>query len=632
VAARRFAAALLVSVAAFFLYRSTLLPGVDFGDTGSFQATVGSTDISPRDGYPLYFAVGNLFVAATGAEPAHALNLASAVEGAAAIGLVAMATTELCGSMWAASAAALLFAGSYTFWSQAIIAEVYALHACFVSLTLWLLLRWHRRPILGTLASFFAVYALGFGNHLSMILLAPAYTVFLLIAAPAGWRSMLRPRVIALASALAALGALQYAWNLRELWHTPHPPAGLVDALQIFWFDVTKSDWRETMIARVPSSMFGERLAMFGFDLRQQFGLVGPALAIAGLARTWIASWRVGVLMSAMWLANAGFAFGYNVGDTHVFVLPAHLTLALLAAPGLLAAAAALERLGGRRAAASATAVLAFCYAGLRVYRDYPALDRSRDRRPAEMLNALTAGVDDRHAILLTDLNWQIQNGLSYFTKQTNPWIADARMPDVLLFAPALVRDNRAIGRDVVLTERANAELAGAFGPLFATAVDARSAPPRLAEIVSRVPRGTRYALAVLKHSRDLRLDESDLASAARTLGAEIPRTRGDYFAVAGVVGEPPVLVADSDTPFTRDAAVGGTPVQIRMESWLAFDTIRRMGFGHVVAGHRHTLIVERGVSFVAFGADGEPIATAYRANIFAPQRRFVIAGERGDR
>ena len=43
--------------------------------------------------------------------------------------------------------------------------------------------------------------------------------------------------------------------------------------------------------------------------------------------------------------------------------------------------------------------------------------------------------------------------------------------------------------------------------------------------------------------------------------------------------------------------------VEVRMESWLAADTIRRMGFGHVVAGRHHTLIVERGVSFAAFDA-----------------------------
>ena len=38
----RGAAAVGVALAAFALYRATLLPGFDFGDTGSFQATVGS--------------------------------------------------------------------------------------------------------------------------------------------------------------------------------------------------------------------------------------------------------------------------------------------------------------------------------------------------------------------------------------------------------------------------------------------------------------------------------------------------------------------------------------------------------------------------------------------------------------
>jgi hypothetical protein len=61
------------------------------------------------------------------------------------------------------------------------------------------------------------------------------------------------------------------------------------------------------------------------------------------------------------------------------------------------------------------------------------------------------------------------------------------------------------------------------------------------------------------------------------------------------------------------------------MEAWLAADTIRRMGFGHVIVRRHHTLIVERGVSFVAFDETGRPTRTAYAANIFAPQVRFVI-------
>ena len=56
------------------------------------------------------------------------------------------------------------------------------------------------------------------------------------------------------------------------------------------------------------------------------------------------------------------------------------------------------------------------------------------------------------------------------------------------------------------------------------------------------------------------------------------------------------------------------------MESWLAADTIRRMGFGHVVAARHHTLIVERGVSFVAFDGSGRPLRSGYR--VTASSRR----------
>src|SRR5439155_18891460 len=113
-----------------------------------------------------------------------ALNLVSAVEAAVACGLAVLVAAELSGSIAAATAAVLLFAVSYTFWSQAIIAEVYALHLGMVALTLLLLLRWADRPTPARLTLFFGAYALGFGNHLSMVLLAPAYTIFLLLAAP----------------------------------------------------------------------------------------------------------------------------------------------------------------------------------------------------------------------------------------------------------------------------------------------------------------------------------------------------------------------------------------------------------------------------------------------------------------
>ena len=71
-----------VALAAFALYHATLLPGLDFGDTASLQTIAGSPLITPRDGYPLYFAIASVLAPVVGGDPAHALNLASALESA----------------------------------------------------------------------------------------------------------------------------------------------------------------------------------------------------------------------------------------------------------------------------------------------------------------------------------------------------------------------------------------------------------------------------------------------------------------------------------------------------------------------------------------------------------------------
>jgi hypothetical protein len=618
-------AAAAVAASAFVLYHATLLPGLDFGDTASFQVVAGSPIVSSRDGYPLYFAIARMVLPVLGGDAAHALNLTTALESAAACGALTLLAADLSGSALAGMASALLFAVSYTFWSQSIIAEVYGLHMLCVTVTLWQLLRWAARPTLTRLGIFFAIYALGFGNHLSMILLLPACTLFLFVSDPGGWRSMLRPRVVALAVLLAAAGALQYAWNLRTLWYAPVPPRGVFSAIASAWFDITKSDWRETMVMRVPVALLADHAAMYLFDLRQQFGLAGIALASIGLGAAWAANRRRGALILGVYLTNVLFAYSYNVGDTHVFYLPSHLMVALLTAPGIVWLARVALGEGAARARVT-LAVLAMAYAGVRMYVDYPALDRSGDRRPTEMLERLTAGLDDRHAILLTDLNWQVENGLTYFKTRLHPEVATARLADVLLYAPALVRDNAAIGRDVALTPRATATVSRAYGPFLPMVQDPRAAGQSVADLTASVPEGTPYVLCVLAPTREFTVDpvETGRAVAQLTGGRLTAVPPGDYLAIGGLAGRAPTLIAASNRPFRRTADIDGTRVDIRMDSWLAADTIRRMGFGHVVAGHRHTLIVERGVSFVAFDRTGTPLRSGYAAGIFEAEPRYL--------
>src|SRR5262249_44651977 len=158
-------------------------------------------------------------------------------------------------------------------------------------------------------------------------------------------------------------------------------------------------------------------------------------------------------------------------------------------------------------------------------------------------------------------------------------------MQEVMLYAPALVRDNWTIGREVVLTPRARDALVAAYGPLLSTREDPRTPASTLTALTASVPRGTRYAVCVLKPARDFALDASDLnrAVSALTGGAVTVWPGGDYGVIAGLAGEPPSAVVASDAPFRRRLNLNGTGVEIRMDSWLAADTIRRMGFGHVV-------------------------------------------------
>jgi len=634
-ALRAAVSAAALALLAFLLYHSTMLPGVDFGDTPSFQVMGGNATITPRDAYPLYFAIGAPFVRVIG-DRAHALNVASTVEGAVAVALIGLAAAQLAGSVAAGAAVALLFAGSYTFWSQCVITEVYALHACMMALSLLLLLRWDERPTTARLAAFFAAYAIGFGNHLAMVLLLPGFTVFLLLSAPGGWRTMLRPRIVALALAIALCGALQYAWNFRSLWLAAVPPQSLSAAISKFWFDVTKSDWRETMLANVPWGMAGERLRMYAFDVHQQFGYVVPIASAAGLLVLAHSAPRRAILVALLYLANVLFALTYDVGDSHVFFLPSHLMLALAAAPAL----ASIDDRLSPRAARSMRPVtcLAVALAAWTIYDNYPALDRSGDTRPTDLLNAFTTKADGARAVLISGFNWQVENALTYYTRIMHPDIAAADVSDVASHADRLVADNRSIGRVVLASSEAKDEIIAAFPNRLSATRDPEARAPALRDLVADLAPGTRYVLTVLKPPRGMQIDRDDLDRALALLGvADAARAgpkgpaylRGvgtaDYTAIVGETGSAPAVVRSSERPFRFAANVGGADVDVRMESSLAFDTIRRMGFGQVVVGRHHTLIVERGISFAAFDAAGAAMRRGYVASLFAAEPRWAI-------
>jgi hypothetical protein len=158
------------------------------------------------------------FVRAASADnPARGLNLFSAIWAAITVGLLAFFSGRLTKSPLAGAAAGVLLAFSFTFWTQAIIAEVYSLHLALVAACLLALSAFAARPTKSRLAIFFALYAIAFGNHLGMILFLVPFTVFLLQVHPRP-RELFAPSTILLALVIAAAGALQYAPMFMYVW------------------------------------------------------------------------------------------------------------------------------------------------------------------------------------------------------------------------------------------------------------------------------------------------------------------------------------------------------------------------------------------------------------------------------
>jgi len=616
---KHFVLACVVATIAFVAYARTLLPGVDLGDTGGFQAAILSPDVSARQAYPLYYALARPFVAAVApTNAARGLNLFSAVDSAAAVGLLASVVAHVTGSLVAGSAAGLLLAFSYTFWTQSVIAEVYSLHLALVGLCLVALAAYERVPTTGRLALFFAVYAVAFGNHLSMILLLVPFAVFLLMTSERPGH-LLRPHVVVLAIAIAGVGALQYLPNLRAVWTLLDAPPQWTDRFAAFWFDVTKADWRESMVLGVPGSEFADRLAFVAFDARQQFTIGGLAAAIVGAAALWRTRRAWAVLILSAYAINTLFAFTYNVGDPHVFFLPGHYFVAFAAG---CAVAAALTL---RRAKVAVVAIV-LVLLGWHAYDTWPAADRHADRRAEQMGARLTFGLDDRRTLLVTSLNWQIENVLLYETRTSARDVVWIRLSEVLLHFPFLVNDNHAIGRDVVLTSNAASQVGDAFGPLFPLVPDPLPPTPTLASTVARIPRGSAYVLTLLTPPRDETLDVEQVTDAVATLtrGTETLRMDAPYEVIAGHAGEKPASHRTSLRPFRERVSMPEGTFDIRMEGFVPLETFRRGGFGHVLLDRQRVMFVERGVSLVWLAARGaaEP---AYAAGLYAPRPRFRI-------
>lgn len=329
---------------ALLLYRLTLAPTVLEADGGEFQFVPWLPGIAHPTGYPLYIMLGWLWTHLLPVgEVAWRMNLLSAIFAAIAVGLTywvgrllldeTLPDTPVIGRILAAGVAAATFAVSQTFWSQALIAEVYTLHALFIVAIIGLALKCGSAgvdlssPGCKLLSLFFG---LSLAHHRTTVLLVPALVLFV-------WqrraRQPVRPavtwRLLLIHGLLVITPLLFYLYLPLIAPLTPYATLRLSQTQVLTLYENTFEGFWRHVLGTVftgelqPAAAGVERLEMIWRLLRQQVGVVGAVLAAAGLLTLWQRRrFDLLLLTGLSFLALALFNLVYFIGDVFVLFIP----------------------------------------------------------------------------------------------------------------------------------------------------------------------------------------------------------------------------------------------------------------------------------------------------------------------
>jgi hypothetical protein len=401
--------AISIGVLALILYVATLQPDVGGPeDTPKFQFLGYVLGTAHPPGYPLYVMLSHVFVQLPVGSIAYRANLFSAVMAAVCCALTYTIARQIGAGRIASFCVAAALATGLSFWTYAVFAEVYSLAAVLVALTVALLLSWGSRGGAARLLAAVAALSAGLGNHLTIVGLAPAAALYVLIRN----RRALDARVLTAAAAVLVLGFAQYGFILLRT-HQGAPflesrarnVSELVDV-------VTAKRFAKDRFAFGPSALVTIQLPAVASAVGAELGAAGGALLVIGLGAA-----AVGRLASVALVAGSAlglFAMVLNLsGDVAGFITPAMPLVWALCALGIDAVARMLRWTPpvGAPLAAAAT-VAAALIPGTHLVNNYAQADQSANTGDGRFLRGFFSQLPDRAAVV--GENYLIESVLEY--------------------------------------------------------------------------------------------------------------------------------------------------------------------------------------------------------------------------
>lgn len=334
----------------FLIYLRTTAPTVLPGDAGEFQFAAWGFWLAHPTGYPLYLILGGLWQhLLLFGDPAFRLNLFSAFVSALAVGVSFLVFFRVSKNHGAALIATLTLGVSATFWSQATLAEVYALNTFFVILLTYLALKAreaqspYRFKYLAALAF---TFGLSLAHHRTTVLLIPALAAWFAEPLANTMRgkqfAQMIPRALLL-TLLVTLPLLLYLYIPMRAAATPYATIHVTDTTSIVAFDNTPRGW----LGVVLGERFQNALAFDANSIARLRGLpeqliaelnsFGVALGVIGLgALLWRKRYSLAAMVLFGFVTYILFNSVYHIGDIADLYTPAYffLTVSLSAGVG----------------------------------------------------------------------------------------------------------------------------------------------------------------------------------------------------------------------------------------------------------------------------------------------------------
>jgi hypothetical protein len=314
------------------VYVATLYPFVGItGDSAKFQFVGRVLGTCHPSGYPTYLFINHLFTAFFPlGNLAWKANLLSAVF-SMAMSLILFETFRLLEvDDVIAFAMTLTFGFTKTLWSQSIVAEVYSLNALYVCAVIYFFLCWDKKGTQASLLWGCAVYALSFGNHLTMITLLPAIVTLVLLKDP---KRFLDPGTVVPVAGFILAGAIQYTYIFFRTADPRVPYLEMrADSFAGFASAVTGGEFRPRMFTFSLQQLIANRIPMFFSLLIRECSILLPA----SLLGVWqLRGKATDAFLLLVFLGVVAFSLNYDIPDISVYFIPAYLVVALFAAVGL---------------------------------------------------------------------------------------------------------------------------------------------------------------------------------------------------------------------------------------------------------------------------------------------------------